>query len=243
MENAITAGLSRQIVLMRALETTANNVANQTTAGFKAERVQFREYLARIEGDTSGDPLVSLVYDADSYTDFSAGGIEPTYAPLDFALEGDGFFAVETPDGVAYTRDGRFSVNVDGEIVTRGGARVLGVGGGPLVVDPEAGPLTVTAEGELQQQGAVLGALGVYDFADRTALRKGGDNLFRTDAEASAVAAPRVRQGFVETSNVAPIAAMTDMIEIMRAYEQAARVVETSDQLARQAIRTLSGQA
>ena len=108
MENAVTAGLSKQIVLARALETTANNVANQTTSGFKADHVAFREYLASIDADSSGDPVVSLVVDPDTYTDFSAGGLEQSYRDLDFAIDGDGFFSVETAGGVRYTRDGRF---------------------------------------------------------------------------------------------------------------------------------------
>ena len=92
MENAITAGLSRQIVLARALDVAANNIANQTTAGFKAERVNFREYVSIIETPHGGDPTVSLVYDSDSYTDFSAGGLETHAFAPDFAIDGDGIF-------------------------------------------------------------------------------------------------------------------------------------------------------
>lgn len=240
MENALTAALSRQIVLSRALEMTANNIANQTTAGFKAERVEFREYLARAPGAGGDNALVSLVYDPDSYTDFSAGGMDATYNDLDFAIEGDGFFGVETDAGLRYTRDGRFSMNAEGELVTRSGARVLDQGGGPILIDPEAGPLVLSNDGALQQNGTNIGALGVFRFEEPRALRKEGANLFAADAEPLSAPSPRIRQGFVETSNVAPIAAITDMIEIMRAYEQAARVIESSDELARNTIRTLS---
>jgi len=247
LENAITAGLSKQIVLARALEVTANNIANQTTAGYKAERMTFREYIAQVPVKTSEadikDPFVSLVYDPDSYTDFSAGGVEPTYNNLDFAIDGDGFFAVETAAGTRYTRDGHFSLSVFGELVTRDGAPVLDAGGSPILLDPEAGPPILTPDGVLQQQGAVVAELGVFQFERNTALRKAGDNLFAAADEATAIETPRVRQGFIETSNVASITAVTNMIEIMRAYEQAARVVETSDELARSAISTLSERA
>lgn len=240
LENAITAALSKQIVLTRALEATANNIANQTTAGFKAERVAFREYIARIDGETSGDPLVSLVYDSDSYTDFSAGGIEATYAPLDFAIEGEGFFSVETADGVRYTRDGHFSLSALGELVTASGAQVLDNSGSPVLIDPDVGELTVTTEGVLQQNGSDVAALGVFRFQDQSVLTKRGDNLFEASAEPTAATNQRLRQGYIETSNVVSISAITDMIDIMRAYEQAAKVVETSDDLARQAVRKLS---
>lgn len=239
MENAITAGLSKQIVLARALETTANNVANQTTSGFKADHIAFREYLAAIDARTSGDPVVSLVVDPDTYTDFSAGGLEQSYRDLDFAIDGDGFFAVETASGVRYTRDGRFSVNAYGELVNRSGAQVLDAGGSPVLIDPEAGPVLATPDGELQQNATPIAQLGVYKFDDLRQLRKSGDNLFAASDEPTAAIAPRVRQGFFESSNVNPVAAMTDMIEVMRAYEQAARLTETANDLERQAIETL----
>jgi flagellar basal-body rod protein FlgF len=240
MDDTITAGLAKQIVLTRALEVTANNIANQTTAGYKSEQMSFREYLANVAAQDSADPTVSLVYDPDSYTDFSAGGIDPTYNDLDFAIDGEGFFAVERGDGVAYTRDGRFTVDGFGELVTRKGERVLDDRGAPVLLDPERGAVVATPEGELQQDGVVIARLGVFGFDTPESLRKTGDNLFVTEDAAISVDFPRVRQGFVETSNVAPIAAVTDMIEIMRAYEQAARVVETADNLEREAIRTLS---
>lgn len=240
MENAVTAGLARQIVLARALDVTANNIANQTTAGFKADHIEFREYLARLQDGASGDPFVSLVYDPDSYTDFSAGGFEPTYNDLDFAIEGGGFFSVETESGVRYTRDGRFTMNDAGELVTRSGARVLDAGGAPILVDPEAGPLVLSNDGALQQQGSDIATLGVFRFDDLSALAKRGDNLFEAASQPDSVAQPRIRQGFVETSNVVPVVAITDMIEIMRAYEQAAQLIETSNDLSRETVRTLS---
>ncbi|MFZ5616421.1 MAG: flagellar hook-basal body protein, partial [Pseudomonadota bacterium] len=177
--------------------------------------------------------------DPDTYTDFSAGGLEQSYRDLDFAIDGDGFFAVETAAGVRYTRDGRFSVNAFGELVTREGASVLDSGGSPILIDPEAGPVLATPDGELQQNATPIAALGVFRFDDLRQLRKAGDNLFAANNEPSAALSPRVRQGFIETSNVNPVASMTDMIEIMRAYEQAARLTETASELERQAIETL----
>ena len=240
MENAIAAGLSKQLVLGRAMEVNANNIANQTTAGFKADRVLFREYLTTIDSNTANDPEVSLVFDPDAYTDFSQGGLDATYGTLDFAIDGVGFFAVEEANGQAYTRDGRFSVNGFGELVNRDGARVLDESGSPIFIDPDAGPILVTDSGDLQQANASIGQIGVFQFEERQALRKSGNGLFTTEATPEAVQNPRIKQGFVETSNVAPIVAVTNMIEIMRAYEQAARVVEMSDELARSAISTLS---
>jgi len=241
MENAITVGLSHQIVLARALDVAANNVANQTTTGFKSERVSFREYLSVIEGPQAGDREVSLVYDPDSYTDFSPGGLEATHADLDFAIDGDGFFAVETAAGVRYTRDGHFGLNNFGELVNRDGALVLDESRTPILIDPDAGPLLLSPEGEFQQNGSPIAQLGVFEFNDLRSLQKSGANLFSASEEPQQAVFAQVRQGFVEISNVAPI--MTEMIKILRAYESAAQVVQTSDELARNAVRTLTQNA
>ena len=244
MENAITAGLSRQLILQRALEVTANNVANQSTAGFKAERLTFREYIAELDDGAAGapqngDPFVSLVFDPSSFTDFSAGALTATYGDLDFAIDGPGFFAVETASGVRYTRDGRFSVNGLGELVTQSGARVLDDGGAPILLDPNRGGVALTPEGGLQQAGAPIANIGVFEFDEPQALSRTGDNLFITDEDPERARRPRLRQGFLEAANAEPIRAMTDMIDIMRAYEQTARLIETASELSRETIDRL----
>lgn len=240
MENAITAALSKQIVLTRALDIAANNIANQTTVGFKAEQTQFSEYISQIAGEATDDRSVSLVYDLDSYTDFSNGSLQSTSAPLDFAIDGDGFFAVQTDTGVRYTRDGHFSLSAFGELVDRDGALVLDDSSAPILIDPERGPVLLSNEGELQQAGSPIARLGVFTFDDPGSLRRTGFNQFSSTATAEATDNARLRQGFVEISNVAPIKAMTDMIDILRAYESAAQVIETSSELARNAVQTLT---
>jgi flagellar basal-body rod protein FlgF len=116
---------------------------------------------------------------------------------------------------------------------------VLDSGGSPILIDPEAGPVLATSGGELQQRNTPIATLGVYRFDDLRQLRKAGDNLYTSESEPAAAETRRVRQGFIETSNVNPVAAMTDMIEIMRAYEQAAKLSETASNLERKAIETL----
>ncbi|MEO1251453.1 MAG: flagellar basal-body rod protein FlgF [Pseudomonadota bacterium] len=244
MENAITAALSNQIVLARALDITANNIANQTTVGFKSEKARFSEYLATIPGNAgpgnAGDDTVSLVYDLDSYTDFSTGGLQQTHADLDFAIDGQGFFAVDTPQGIRYTRDGHFELNAFGDLVDRNGSPVLDDAGAPIFVDPELGPVILSPEGELQQTGTPIARLGVFTFFDQSVLQRAGFGQFATDEIAQPALNPRIRQGFVETSNVAPVASMTEMIEIMRAYESAAQILETASELSRNAVQTLT---
>ena len=240
MENAITAALSKQIVLARALDITANNIANQTTTGFKAERVNFSEYVSQVVNNETGDTDISLVYDAASYTDFSAGGVQATHAPLDFAIDGAGFFAVQTDAGLRFTRDGQFSVNDFGEIIDRNGGQVLDDTNSLIVIDPERGEIVVSAEGDIQQDGVVIATIGVFDFENTNGLRRDGFNYFRSDEDPLPADGTKLRQGFIEIANVSPIQSMTAMIEIMRAYESAAQVIETSSQLARDAVQTLT---
>lgn len=244
MENAISAALSRQIVLTRALDVTANNIANQSTPGFKAERAAFEEFLAPTDRTNNAlsaeDPFISLVIDPASFTDFSAGGLEPTGGDFDFAIDGDGFFAVQTSVGVQYTRDGRFTVNGFGELTTQTGAPVLDDGGSAILLDAQAGPVLSTPEGDLQQNGSIIARLGVFEAADRNALRKEGGNFFSAPSDLPTADSPRVVRGFTETSNVAPVQSVTEMIGIMRAYQQASEVASAADDLSREAIRRLS---
>ncbi len=240
MENAITAALSKQIVLSRALDIAANNIANQTTAGFKAEQARFSEFVSNIAGDSDEDKTVSLVHDLDSYTDFSAGGIQATHAPLDFAIDGEGFFAVQTDAGLRYTRDGHFEVSSYGELVDRNGSPVLDDAGATVLIDPEAGPVLLSTDGELQQNSAPIARLGVFSFDNVGSLRRTGFNKFASDDTPVAATGAQIRQGFVEISNVSPVKAMTEMIDILRAYESAAQIIETSSELSRNAVRTLT---
>ena len=239
MENAITTALSKQLILSRALDVAANNIANQTTAGFKAERSDFREYISTI-ATNEGDRDVSLVIDPDTFTDFSAGGLDATNAPLDFAIDGDGYFGLETQTGRQYTRDGNFQLNSFGELTNRNGDLVIDDNGGPILINPDLGPLLVSNDGELQQDGTPIARIGVFVFDDNRSLRRVGDNNFASNDTPEAKQSGRIHQGFIETSNVEPIRAMTDMIEILRAYEAAGQVIATSSDLAREAVQRLT---
>lgn len=244
MEDTIPIGLSRQITLAHALEITANNIANQNTTGFRAERTLFQEFLVESnQVDTNNTQDTSLVIDPVSVTDFSQGSLTQTHAPLDFAIAGDGFFAVETQNGVRYTRDGHFGVSPFGELITRNGDTVLDDSGAPILFDPQGGAISLSPEGDLQQNGTLLGRLGVYTFANNQSLQREGNNLFSAAQEATALDIVSVEQGFIENANVQPIRGITNLISISRAYAQASELIETSNELSRDAIRTFTDTA
>lgn len=233
-------GLSAQQILRQRMDVTANNLANMTTAGFKAESVITRPLS---EAPASASDTPNDIAFADAWLlqrDFSAGEMERTGNPLDLAIEGEGFFTVQTPAGPAYTRDGRFSLDPAGQLVTRTGQVVL-AGGGPLVLDPAAGEVSVARDGAISQNNIRMGALDIVAFDTPEALEKLGDNLWKaTDEAPRAPQALRVASGFVEGSNVNAIEQMTQMIEISRAYQSISRMISQADELRSTSIEKLA---
>lgn len=232
-------GLSAQRVLQQRMDTTANNLANMTTAGFKVEHLVTREL---VEKPAAADDIPHDIAFADAWMlqrDFSTGALERTGNPLDFALEGEGFFVVQTPAGEAFTRDGRFGLNAEGQVVTRTGEPVLGEGG-PITLDPAGGPISVSSEGSISQDGAVLGTLRVANFATPAALEKIGSNLWRATDEAPQAAETKIAAGFIEGSNVNAVEELTAMIQISRAYTSVAKMIVQADELRGTSIEKLA---
>ena len=224
-------GLSAQQVLQKRMDTTANNLANMTTAGFKVEHLVTRDLT---EKPAAAADTPNEIAFADAWMlqrDFSTGPIEQTGNPLDFAIEGEGFFAVQTAAGQAYTRDGRFTLNQQGQVVTRNGDLVMGEGG-PVTLNATGGPISVSREGSISQDGQIAGTLRVSNFQTPAALEKAGNNLWlATDEQPAPATDARVVSGFVEGANVNAVKELTDMIEISRAYTSVAKMIQQSDEL------------
>jgi len=240
MENAAYISLSRQMTLRRELDLAANNIANADTVGFKVEQLLVAGETgarARTDGIKSG---AVFALDTGVGRDFGQGDLRRTGAPLDVAIEGDGFFKIGA-EGERYTRDGRFTTDAQGRLVNAAGLAVLDDGGGEIVLDPLKGEPSISADGIVSQQGERVGKLGVVRFDALGALSKDGDGLYANLSNQAANPAPdvRVRQGMVEGSNVKPITEITNLIEISRAYERVARLVEQTNDLSRRSVERL----
>lgn len=240
MDNSFLVGLSAQQVLRQRIDATANNLANLTTTGFKAERLVMRE-LNQAPAASNGNPSDIAFVDAWMLQrDFTAGPITRTGNALDIAIDGEGFFAISTAEGDAYTRDGRFTLDDQGQLVTRNGDPVLG-DGGPIVLDPTLGDVTITPEGAVMQGDTQAGRIRLVAFETPEALEKVGGNLWKATGEAPREPEnSRLVSGSIEGSNVNAIVELTQMISISRAYETVSKMISQSDQLRSTSIEKLA---
>ena len=240
MDNVMYVGLSRQQTLQRELDVVANNVANVDTAGFKVESLMVQTDPQRLPAAGDGPPTVNFTLDAGVARDFSQGALKETGSPLNVAIQGEGFFRVATPAGERYTRDGRFGMDAQGQLVTASGETVQG-DGGLITMDPQKGPPKIASDGTVSQQGQTVGKLAVVTFSSLAALAKSGDGLYRniSNLQPQPTDQARIRQGMLESSNVEPITQITRLIEVTRAYDSVSQMISSTGDLSSQAVNRL----
>lgn len=231
----LTSGMLSQ---GRRLDVVANNMTNISTVGYRADRYTdstFQEHMmSRVgnqdkRGYTEIGPASYILAPSQLYTDYSQGALEETEMPLDFAIEGDGFFAIQTANGVGYTRNGNFTLDEEGYLSMSGKGQVLDITGAPIQL------LTDKVRGDIDgsiytKDGGFLGQLGVYAFPDNAQLQRDADGFF-TGGQAAAAPAALVRHGSVERANVDMIQQMTMMMTSQRALQSAAQLSKMYDGL------------
>jgi flagellar basal-body rod protein FlgF len=239
MQTGLYVSLSSQLALDRRLTTLADNVANSTTVGFRATEVKFNQV---VSDQKVAD--VAFVSQGNEFLSTRAGGMTETGGTLDFAIKGDAWFQVETPSGPTLTRDGRFTLTDAGELVTLNGYAVLDAGGGPIQIDAANGPILLSADGQLNQNGQPIAALGLFS-ADMSGgfTRAGNSGIITTIPPEPVVDRldAGVVQGYVEESNVNAIGEMTQLIQVTRAFESIASLLRDSEESMNEAVRTLGG--
>ncbi|MDC0660144.1 flagellar hook-basal body complex protein [Leisingera sp. SS27] len=235
MEAAGYATLSRQSGLMREMRVIANNIANSATTGYRQEGLIFSEFVQTAPGQESLSMSRANIFN----TSMEQGQLTKTGGTFDFAVEGDGFFMVETPQGERLTRSGAFSPNSAGDLVTMDGYRVLDAGRAPVFVPPDAGKIEVGADGSISANGRLLGQLGLFKPVENHTLVREDGVMFRVEGEIEETLDASVLQGFLEGSNVNAISEVTRMIEVQRAYEMGQSFLESEDERIRNAIKNL----
>src|SRR6185312_3042899 len=237
VQDGLYVALSSQIALERRLNTIADNVANASTVGFRATGVKFEDVVSGL-----GQKSVAFVSSGDTYLSTASGALRQTGNPLDFAIKGDAWFGIDTPAGIVMTRDGRFTMQEDGQLVTVEGYSVLDAGGAPIQLDPRNGTPEAGADGMLRQAGQPVGAIGLFTFdpgvnftrfANSGIIPNGAPQPVVDRIEVSVV------QGYVEESNVNPILEMTRLISVQRAFENTAALMRSSEQTFSEAVKTL----
>jgi len=236
MEAAGYATLTRQSGLMREMQIVAHNIANASTTGYRAEGLVFSEFVRR-----AGDgPSLSMARGNIPMISRAQGALSSTGSPFDFAIEGEGFFLVETPEGERLTRAGAFALSAGGDLVTPEGFRVLDAGGAPVFVPPDIREPGLAADGTLSGDGRPLAQLGLFRPAGDGALTRVGGNLHEAPDGIEPLPDGRIKQGFLEGSNVDPVGQIARLIEVQRAYEMGQSFLETENQRVRDALDTFT---
>ncbi|MGL4238147.1 flagellar hook-basal body complex protein [Tabrizicola sp.] len=234
MDAAGYTTLTRQSGLMREMGVVANNIANSSTTGFRREGVVFSEFVAAL----GEDPSLSMAHASGRHVDLSQATVSPTGGKFDFAIQGDGFFLIETPEGERLTRAGSFTPSAEGELVTPDGYRLLDAGGAPIFVPPDAKAVAMASDGTLSANGEPIAQVGLWQPADPLALRHQSGTLFAAGDLEPAEGAT-VLQGMLEDSNVEPVSEIARMIEVQRAYELGQKFLDAEDDRVRGVIQTL----
>jgi flagellar basal-body rod protein FlgF len=244
MDGSIYMAATGALAYEKRLQIISNNLANVQTAGFKKDRGLFRAFdlsevgnnELRVNASQSQAPAYWMLFS--SYTDFSSSGMKKTGNPFDLALSGNGFFCVQTPDGVQYTRRGDFTVNADDLLVTQEGWKVMGQGGEIQLKMSKPSNLkrefSVSEDGYVTIDGAQVDRLRIVDFTQSHALEKAGHNYYRAlkpEALEDLDEDFKVSQGFLELSNVNTISMMTELIEVLRGYESYQKMMRSMDDM------------
>ena len=237
-------GLYQSASALTALErwqdVVAQNITSSQTTGYRKRTVNFSSQLSgELQTSTQGrlrhegDGQATVFPRVNTGINFVSGETQPTRRELDVAIQGDGFFEVQMPDGSrAYTRSGEFGINADRTLITSGGQEVLTSGGSSISLLPGGGPLIVNRDGTLFQGETSLGKLSVQRFSDPAKLTPVAGGYFTAgkNVEPEAMDQPELMQGYLEGSNVTPLREMVDMVLISRAYEANQKIISTVDQ-------------
>lgn len=244
MDNGIYIVMSRQTALFRDMAATSNNLANANTTGYQAERLSFEQYLQK-DNNLGSHNKMAFANDARSFRDTREGNLRHTGNPLDVAVSGDGYFMIETPNGVRYSRAGAFSLDGEGRLINADGYSVLDNAQQPIEFPPEANEIVIGKAGNISVNGEDFGTIGVARVQNPQTLVQQSGGLYKTDGEVEILGEDDITmaQGMLENSNVQPVVELTHMIEVSRAVGSIAKYMEAMYELQRKTVSTYTQQA
>ncbi|MBX3155918.1 MAG: flagellar basal-body rod protein FlgF [Deltaproteobacteria bacterium] len=236
MSSGIYIASAGAVAQSTALDATANNIANAATAGFHGDRITFREALTQARS-----PDLAVVGAGTARVDSQAGALTQSDNPLDVALDGDGYFGVQTPNGARYTRAGNFRLDDQRRLVSADGFPVRGEGGATISIPPEAKAIAIGADGQVSADGEEVGRLELSRFAPAQLKREGGTLLSARGNALTTGEPPKVKSGMLESSNVNVVRGVVDLVKVSRTYESLMRVIQGYHDIESRAARDLGG--
>ncbi len=239
MQSSFYIGLSSQIALDRRISTIASNVANAGTIGYRATGVAFETILSK-----AGATPTAYASPGREFVSTVSGELQRTDNSFDIAVIGNAWFGILTPQGVAYTRDGRLKMLETGEVQTIQGFPVLDAGNSPITLDPNAGPPTIFRDGMINQGDRQVGAIGLFSIDSNAQLTRSENSSVIPSIPATPVLQfvnNGVAQGYLESANVNPVHELTKLIATTRTFEQVSAMTDLLDSTQRTAIRTIGG--
>lgn len=240
MDNSFYATLTRQSGLLREMQTVANNIANLSTTGFRAEGVVFAEHVRSLG---PGQESLSMAHAVGRHIHNAQGALSQTGSPYDLAIEGDGYFLIETPEGERLSRAGHFVTDGNGEMVTPDGYRLLDAGGAPVFIPPDAVSIAIANDGTVSADGQPQTVIGLWEPIEQDDLLHRSGVLFEAPGGVQPMIEYSVFQGFLEDSNVNPVAQIARMIEVQRAYELGQSFMDKEDERLRGFLRTVGARS
>ncbi len=237
MVNTIYVGLSAQKALQERLDTIANNVANTNTPGFRSEEVKFQTLVSQ-----SSVSSISYASSGESFLSRRSGAVVHTGNPLDIAVAGNAWLSIQTPNGQTYTRDGRLQISHTGALQSVAGHALLDVGGTPIQLNAKAGPITISDQGSISQNGKVVAKIGLFALPKDAKLSRAADASVQTNKPAVPIVDftnVSVKQGYVEKSNVNPVLEMARLVDVSRRFEAVSQAMSDLESQLKEAIRKI----
>ncbi len=230
MDNTIYVALSKQMAMFRDLDNTAQNIAHVDTTGYQSSKMMFTSYLMK---EVPQKDSVHFNYDIDTYTDTTPGALKTTGNALDVAIEGEGYFTVQTPGGNRYTRAGSFQLDANGTMVNASNYPVLDVNNQPIIFGTEDTDILIGQNGTIKVNGEERTQIGIVNFANPQLLQRVGNTMYRSEIAPQVIENPVVAQGMLERSNVRAASELTHMMKLSRSVSSTAKMIEVMYDLER----------